>query len=80
MKKKDLEQIHKKSIAELKKQAEELKKELVNLKLKIKSGKEKNIRLFKTKRHQLAQIKTVLSEKEFQAVVPPVSTETKGEK
>ena len=37
--------------------------ELVNLKLKIAVGKEKNLHSAKLKRHEIAIIKTILSEK-----------------
>lgn len=65
MKKKELKDLQTKSIAELKELSKKTQDELVKLKMDAQAGKLKNIRLVAQRRRDLAQIKTVLREKEI---------------
>lgn len=67
MKKKELENIREKSITELKKTALEAKKEISLVYTKIKAGQEKNTSQMKKLRHNLAQVLTLIREKEIMA-------------
>lgn len=64
MRKKELNQIRTKSKEELEKLLGEKKKELANLTAEMSSGKHKNVRARKSLRRDIAQLKTVLIEKE----------------
>ncbi len=61
MKKKELNELKAKSIAELTRKLTELQKEKVNTQLELKMGKLKNVHLIKQKRKEIAKIKTILS-------------------
>lgn len=65
MKKKELSQLRTKSIDELAKTAAQLNEEIAQLSLEVKVGKHKNVRTIKNKRRELAQVLTVLREKEL---------------
>lgn len=69
MKKKELNELKAKSIAELTKKLTELQKEKVNTQLEFKMGKLKNVHLIKQKRKEIAKIKTILSLKTLAAQV-----------
>lgn len=61
MKKKELNELKAKSIAELTRKLTELQKEKVNTQLELKMGKLKNVHLIEQKRKEIAKIKTILS-------------------
>lgn len=63
MKIKDIQSLHKKTSAELEKMLEDQQKELVEAKLKLATGKLKNVHEVKRRRHDLARIKTIIAEK-----------------
>lgn len=54
-----------KSITELKQLLKEVQTEWVKLKMDLEGGKLKNVHLTKNKRKEIAQIKTILREKEL---------------
>lgn len=65
MKKKQLVELHTKSIKELKDLAKKIQEELVQLQTDLGAGKLKNVNQIKFKRHDLARIKTIIKEKEL---------------
>lgn len=65
MKRKDIQELHSKTIKELKESAKKLQKELVQLQTDLGAGKLKNVHQIKTKRRDLAKVKTIIREKEL---------------
>lgn len=65
MKKKDLADIKNKEIKDLKKLAEEKKLELAKIEVKIHSSEEKNVKKASNLRREIAQILTMIQEKEL---------------
>lgn len=65
MKSKQLFSIRNKEVVELDKQVEDLQKDILDLKLEFSLGKLKNTREMKFKRRDIAQIKTIKLEMEF---------------
>ncbi|MCS7091945.1 MAG: 50S ribosomal protein L29 [Patescibacteria group bacterium] len=65
MGKKDLKELAKKTISELKSLLAQKKKDLVLASLSVLSGKEKNVKKAKLIRLEIAQISTIIREKEF---------------
>lgn len=65
MKKKDLQSLRSKSIKELKKTVTDKKLEASEVFVKIKSGQEKDLKKVKNLRTDIAQILTVIKEKEI---------------
>jgi large subunit ribosomal protein L29 len=65
MKTNEVKDLHQKSIGELKKMLERLTKELVEVRLRLKTGKLKNVHELKSKRSDLARVKTVITEKKL---------------
>lgn len=65
MKKKDLADTRNKEIKDLKKLAEEKKLELAKTEVKIRSGEEKNVKKAGGLRREIAQILTIIQEKEL---------------
>ena len=63
MKKKQLKEMAQKTAEELEKEVGKVKIELNKLRLEVLSGKNKNKRLGKNLRKDLAQIKTIINEK-----------------
>jgi ribosomal protein L29 len=74
MKKKDLQALKSKSIEELKKMVSDKKKEADEAFIKTKAGQEKNLKKVKNLRKDIAQILTLVKEKEI------VEEEKKGDK
>lgn len=62
MKKKQKEELRSKSIAELNKEVDNREREILNLKIEIKTGKNKNTSSVKRKLDELAIVKTILAE------------------
>ena len=67
MKKKERQELHQKTEAQLQKEITKQEKELVSLRLELKVGKLKNVRQVMSHRHHLARLKTILKEKELAA-------------
>ncbi|KKQ51952.1 50S ribosomal protein L29 [Candidatus Woesebacteria bacterium RIFCSPHIGHO2_01_FULL_39_17] len=65
MKKKEIQDLRGKTQAELKKKAEDKRLELSKIVVNLKASKEKNLKKAKNLRRELAQILTVLREKEI---------------
>lgn len=65
MKKKEKQELHQKTIAQLQKEMTKSEKELAKLRLELRAGKLKNVHQFMSRRHQLAALKTILKEKEL---------------
>ena len=65
MKKKQLDELHAKSVKELKESVKKIQGELVQLRTELGAGKLKNVHQIKLKRRDLARIKTILREKEL---------------
>ncbi len=65
MKKKDLRQLRTKTIEEIKRLVAQKKQELLLYYAKIKSGKEKNTSMLKNIRRDIAQMLTIVREKEI---------------
>lgn len=65
MKKKDFSALRKKELSELKKLADEKKKEVMKVKAEIKAGREKNLKVAGSLGKDLAQILTLVREKEI---------------
>lgn len=63
MKKKQLKEIKNKTVEELEKLVMETETQLAKLKLEILSGKNKNKRLGKSLRKDIAQMKTIINQK-----------------
>lgn len=78
MKKKDLTEIRSKDLKALEKLAFDKKVEASKAKMSIISGKEKNLLAFKNLRRDLAQILTIIREKEIIESLQP--KEVKNEK
>ncbi|MEK7526313.1 MAG: 50S ribosomal protein L29 [Patescibacteria group bacterium] len=68
MKKKELEQLRQKSVEELVSQSEDMKKQISLDYMKIRVGQEKNLKLVKNAKKNLAQTLTVLSQKQKEGV------------
>ncbi len=67
MKSQDFQKLTTKTIAELKETVGGMEKELMDLHMQMFTKKVKNLREFKTKRHDLAKIKTVINLKSLEA-------------
>jgi ribosomal protein L29 len=65
MKKKELKELSQKTLAELRGLLSKAQVELAKLKLESRAGKIKNQHLIGQKNRQLAQIKTIITEKEL---------------
>ncbi len=65
MKKKDLTDLRNKKINELEKLLSKKRNELINTYAKIKAGQEKNLKKAKNMRRDIAQILTIIREKEL---------------
>ncbi len=65
MKKKELKDLHQKTIKELQTLKEKTQEEYLKLKMDKQVGRLKNVHLLDGKRHDLARIKTLLREKEL---------------
>lgn len=65
MKKKEKQEFHQKTVAQLQKEIRKAEEELVKLRLELKAGKLKNVSRVMNQRHQLACLKTILKEKEL---------------
>jgi len=63
MKKKDLQKLREKDIAQLEKILKEEKKNLSQLRFQVKLGKIKNVKEIKKVKKNIAQILTIISEK-----------------
>lgn len=64
MKKKELQEIKGKAIEEVVKLIQEKRKQIPLLALELKMGKHGNLRIIKNARRELAQLATILGEKE----------------
>lgn len=69
MKTKQKKELHTKNILELKSGLKELLNEFFNLRLQKEQKKLKNLRLLSEKRKDIAIIRTILKEKEFENLV-----------
>ena len=67
MKHQDFQKLVTKTIAELQEAGGALEKELMDVRMQMSIKKVKNLREFKTKRHDLARIKTLINLKSFEA-------------
>jgi len=65
MKRNDIKQLSAKSVSELQQEVVKLQELLVELRMSKAINKEKNVRLYKLKRQDLARIKTILREKKL---------------
>ncbi len=65
MKKKDLTDLRNKKVSELEKLLSKKRNELINTYAKIKAGQEKNLKKAKNMRRDIAQILTIIREKEL---------------
>jgi ribosomal protein L29 len=65
MKKKELIKLREKTVEELKKLSSDKRLELIKIESELKGGKEKNLKKVKNQRHELAQILTIVREKEI---------------
>lgn len=65
MKKRDLNDLRKKSIEELVKKVESLKSEMLETKAKVKAGKEKNLKKAKNLKVDISQIQTIIRQKQI---------------
>lgn len=65
MKKKDLSELRNKDVGELKKKSEKLRLEIVKAKADLTASKEKNLKKVKNLRRDLAQILTLIREKQI---------------
>ena len=63
MKTKDFQKLATKTLSELQKEVQKLQQELVDLRMDKQLNKEKNVRRYKTKRQDLAKIKTLITQK-----------------
>ena len=75
MKSKDLQNLRGKTIVELMKQLADKKLELMKVGVNLKSSKEKNLKKAKNIRRELAQIMTVVKEKEILEKIEAVGKE-----
>ena len=64
MKVRKKQELHQKSLSALEKQAEDLRLEIANISLKLKAQKEKNTSLLMKKRHDLARVLTIITQKQ----------------
>ena len=81
MKRKDYTELKGKTVKELVKLASTKKAEAVKSKMKILGGKEKNIKLYRQIRAEIAKILTLIREKEIlEKVQPEVKSEEGKEK
>jgi ribosomal protein L29 len=78
MKKNDLQNLRSKDISKLKGMVKDKKLELIKIKSSVKAGKEKNLKRFKNKRRELAQILTLIREKEIAEGKIHLSDKQKG--
>ncbi|KPJ70739.1 hypothetical protein AMJ51_01095 [Microgenomates bacterium DG_75] len=65
MKKKEKQELHEKTVAQLQKEVVKVEKELVKLRLELRAGKLKDVRQLMSQRHRLAALKTIMREKEL---------------
>lgn len=65
MKKKEKQELHQKTTAQLQKEVAKAEKTLAKLRLELKAGKVKNVRGLMNQRYHLAILKTILKEKEL---------------
>ena len=65
MRKKETQELHQKTVAQLEKEVAKAEEELAKLRLELRAGKVKNVRGLMNQRHRLAALKTVLKEKEL---------------
>lgn len=65
MKKKEKQELHQKTTAQLQKEVAKAEKTLAKLRLELKAGKVKNVRGLMNQRYHLAILKTILREKEL---------------
>ncbi len=65
MKKKEKQELHQKTVAQLRKEIAKIENELAKLRLELKAGKVKNVRSLMNQRYHLAALKTILKEKEL---------------
>lgn len=65
MKKKELQELHHKSIKELEELVQKTQIELVKLRVELGAGKLKDTQAVNKKRHDFARLKTILREKEL---------------
>ena len=65
MKKKELQNLHQKSLTELTKMLNDLNQELIKDKFELQTGKLKNVHNVKTKRKLIARIMTIMTEKQL---------------
>ncbi len=72
MKKKELKDIKSKSVKELSKLVYDKKIEAKKAKLNAVSGKEKNLKIFKNLRRDIAQVKTIVREKQIMEMIEKV--------
>lgn len=71
MKRKDFNELKKKEIKDLLKLSREKKFEAKKAKLNLVSGKEKNLKVYRNIRRDIAQIETVIREKEIMENLMP---------
>ncbi|KKS95238.1 MAG: hypothetical protein UV71_C0010G0029 [Microgenomates group bacterium GW2011_GWC1_43_13] len=77
MKRKDYIDLKGKTIKELIKMASDKKTESVKKKMQILGGKEKNLKVYRNLRAEIAKILTLIREKEILEKVQPKEVETK---
>ena len=77
MKRKDYIDLKGKTIKELIKMASDKKTEAVKKKMQILGGKEKNLKVYRNLRAEIAKILTLIREKEILEKVQPKEVETK---
>ena len=76
MKRKDFKELKGKTIKELVKLASDKKAEAVKNKMKVLGGKEKNLKVYRNFRREIAKILTLIREKEIlEKVQPEVKSE-----
>lgn len=66
MKKKELKEVHSKTLKELRVLEKKTREELARLKVDLRAGKLKNIQQFISKRSNFAKIKTIIRERQFE--------------
>lgn len=80
MKKKDFTELREKSAAELVKLAMQKKSEAAKKQMEILAGKEKNLKLYKNLRVEIAKILTLVREKEILESLKPVEVKKEEKK
>jgi large subunit ribosomal protein L29 len=75
MKKKQLKELHQKSVKELDQLGEKIQKELVQLRIDWGAGKLKNVNQITQKNRDLARVKTIMREKELASTGKKVTQE-----